>query len=143
MDTQERRVGFRTVELVQEPLTEQPGTSFFFRVNGRPIFAAGSNWIPAGSYPNRVTREDYRQLLSLLVEGGQNMIRVWGGGYYESEHFYDLCDELGILVWQDFMFACASYPANLDNFRKSVTSEATQVVKKLAHHPCLVLFAGK
>lgn len=90
-----------------------------------------------------MTRQDYRELLTLLVNGGQNAIRVWGGGYYEDDDFYDLCDELGIIVWQDFMFACAAYPADTEAFRNNVEGEAKQAVKRLAHHPCLALFAGK
>lgn len=90
-----------------------------------------------------MTKQDYRELLTLLVQGGQNAIRIWGGGYYENDDFYDICDELGILVWQDFMFACASYPAELAAFRENVEKEAIHAVKRLAHHPCLALFAGK
>lgn len=77
------------------------------------------------------------------MQGGQNAIRVWGGGYYESDDFYDLCDTMGILVWQDFMFACAAYPADVKSFRDNVHTEAMEAVKRLGHHPCLVLFAGK
>lgn len=139
----EKRTGFRKLELVQEPYCSQPGTSFYFRVNDNPVFLAGSNWIPAGSYPTRITKADYRELLTMLVQGGQNAIRVWGGGYYEDDDFYDLCDELGILIWQDFMFACAAYPADVPAFRENVRQEAIHAVKRLGHHPCLALFAGK
>lgn len=79
----------------------------------------------------------------MLVKGGQNSIRVWGGGFYEHDDLYDLCNELGILVWQDFMFACAAYPADLPAFRENVEKEAIHAVKRLAHHPCIALFAGK
>jgi beta-mannosidase len=142
-NSKECRFGFRKIEVVQEPLKTQPGTSFYFKVNDVPIFLAGSNWIPADSFPARITRTRYQDWLKLLVEGGQNAIRVWGGGYYEDEDFYNTCDELGILVWQDFMFGCAAYPADLESFRDNVQQEAIAAVKRLSHHASLAIFAGK
>ncbi|CAK7219173.1 hypothetical protein SBRCBS47491_003756 [Sporothrix bragantina] len=137
--TETRRVGFRTATLVEE--NDAHGMSFYFRINNTDIFAGGSCWIPADMLPPKVTADDYRAWLTMMVEGNQIMTRVWGGGYYEDDAFYDICDELGILVWQDFMFACGSYPAN-PAFLKSVEIEARQILRRLAHHPAIVLYAG-
>ncbi|CEQ39941.1 SPOSA6832_01502 [Sporobolomyces salmonicolor] len=123
LDSTERQIGFRRVRVVQEPLNDQPGTSFCFEINNTPIFSGGSNWIPLDPFLSNATPERYRQWLELLVEGHQNMVRVWGGGVYEDDAFYDTCDELGILVWQDFMFACGAYPAHPD-FLATVKEEA-------------------
>lgn len=136
-----QRFGFRSLRLVQDKLDDAPGTTFLFEVNGRRIFCGGSNWIPADNFLTQVTPERYRSWLELLVAGNQNMIRVWAGGIYEADIFYDLCDELGILVWQDFMFGCAIYPA-FDDLVANVEEEAKQVVKRLRNHPSLALFAG-
>ena len=139
--TRSKRLGIRKVELVQEPLIAQPGTSFFFKINNIPIFCGGSNWIPADSFLPRVSRGKYHDWVQLAADGNQNMLRVWGGGIYEDEAFYDACDELGILVWQDFLFACGNYPA-YPSFLKSVKQEAEANLKFLRHHPCIVLLAG-
>ncbi|GAA5954429.1 hypothetical protein JCM3765_004456 [Sporobolomyces pararoseus] len=141
IDSVKRKVGFRRVEIVQEPLLDAPGTSFCFRVNSIPFFVGGANWIPIDSLLSNATEERYRKWLELLVEGNQRMVRVWGGGIYEDDVFYEICDELGILVWQDFMFACGAYPAH-SRFLESVKQEATANVKRLRSHPCLALFAG-
>lgn len=133
--------GIRKVELVQDPLHGQPGTSFYFRVNDVPIFCGGSNWIPTDSFNPRTTKDKYREWVKLALDGNQSMLRVWGGGIYEDEAFYDACDDMGILVWQDFAFACGNYPAHQD-FLDSVRQEAVANVKLLRHHPCLVLLAG-
>jgi len=106
VDSKTERIAFRRVRVVQEPLIDQPGKTFLFEVNNIRIFCGGSNWIPADSFLTTVTTERYRAWLQLLIDGNQNMIRVWGGGIYEADPFYDICDELGILVWQDFMFGC-------------------------------------
>ncbi|ORY78257.1 glycoside hydrolase superfamily [Protomyces lactucae-debilis] len=135
------RLGLRVIELVQHSLEGQPGTSFFFRVNGVPIFAGGSNWIPADNFHCRLTRKDYFAWVKRAVDGGQNMLRVWGGGIYESDDFYDACDEYGILVWQDMMFGCGQYPAGHE-FMLSVKKEAIDNLTRLRHHPCLALFSG-
>jgi len=135
----EKRIGLRTLELRRH--SDNFGQSFVFVVNSVPIFAKGANWIPADSFPHRVTEQRYRQLISSAAEANMNMLRVWGGGIYESDTFYNLCDELGILIWQDFMFACSMYPAH-DEFVRSVTAEATYQVQRLRHHPCIVLWCG-
>ena len=109
MDKRTYTVGLRTIELRQEP--DEWGRSFTFVVNGVPIFAKGSNWIPADSFPTRVSYEHLEHLIGSAAIANHNMIRVWGGGFYEDEYFYDLCDRYGILVWQDFMFACADLSA--------------------------------
>lgn len=133
------RVGLRTLELRQQ--TDAAGKSFMFVVNGVPVFAKGANWIPADSFPERVTRERYRQLLESARDANMNMLRVWGGGYYEMDEFYELCDELGIMVWQDFMFACSMYPGD-EKFLESVRAEATDNVRRLRNHPSIVLWCG-
>ncbi|KAK2580314.1 hypothetical protein KPH14_012551 [Odynerus spinipes] len=134
------RIGFRTVELVQEPL--EKGLSFYFRVNGIPIFAKGSNFIPASIFPELAAKYHViRHLLLSAKEAHMNMLRVWGGGMYESDLFYDLADELGIMIWQDFMFACSMYPTS-ETFLNSVKEEVTQNVRRLKIHPSIVLWAG-
>ena len=133
------RVGLRTLELRQQP--DASGKSFMFVVNGVPVFAKGANWIPADSFPERVTRERYRQLIGSARDANMNMLRVWGGGYYEADDFYELCDELGIMVWQDFMFACSMYPGD-EKFLESVRAEAEDNVRRLRNHPSVVLWCG-
>ncbi len=139
LDEAATRVGLRTLELRQQP--DQWGKSFEFVVNGVPVFAKGGNWIPADSFPTRVTRERYRQLLESARDANMNMLRVWGGGIYELDDFYELCDELGLMVWQDFMFACSMYPGDKD-FLESVRAEAVDNVRRLRNHPSVVLWCG-
>ena len=134
-----RRVGFRTVELVQEPLSQ--GLSFYFKINNKPIFMKGSNWIPAHVIPTLNTRDQYYDLLYSAREAHMNMLRVWGGGIYELDSFYDIADELGILIWQDFMFACSMYPADQETLQ-TVSEEVRQQVRRLQHHASLALWAG-
>lgn len=134
-------LGLRRLRLVQEPVAGEPGTGFYFEVNNRPIFAGGANWIPADNLTPRIGRETYRRLLVAAVEANMSMLRVWGGGIYENEVFYELCDELGLLVWQDFMFACGIYPAHAE-FLASVRAEAEIQVRRLRHHACLALWCG-
>ncbi|KAJ7342620.1 glycoside hydrolase [Mycena albidolilacea] len=145
LDESTTRVGFRRVALVQEPLEEPDqygtGTSFLFEVNGVRIFAGGSNWVPADNFLTTIAPERFRAWLTLLRDGNQNMVRLWGGGVYEPDVFYDVCDELGILVWQDFQFACGVYPAH-DSFVASVRKEAEDNVRRLRHHPSIALFCG-
>ncbi|KAE9410164.1 glycoside hydrolase [Gymnopus androsaceus JB14] len=145
LDAKTLRIGFRSVKLVQEALEEPDqygtGTTFLFEVNGVRMFMGGSNWIPADNFLTTITPERYRAWLTLLKDGNQNMVRLWGGGIYEPDVFYDVCDELGLLVWQDFQFACGVYPAH-DSFVASVRKEAAQNVKRLRHHPAMALFCG-
>ena len=139
VDTWETRVGLRTVVLDRHP--DEYGESFQFVVNGQAIFAKGANWIPAHSFVSQVTRADYDALLTDATDVHMNMLRVWGGGIYESDDFYDLCDEKGLLVWQDFMFACAMYPGH-EAFLKLVQAEAEYQVARLAPRACLALWCG-
>lgn len=134
-----RRIGLRTIVVDRHP--DQWGESFQFVVNGRPVFVKGANWIPAHSFVAGLTRADYARDLESAVRANMNCVRVWGGGVYESEDFYDLCDELGLLVWQDFMFACALYPSD-EPFVESVRAEAAVQVRRLHHRACLALWCG-
>ena len=133
------RIGLRTIKLDRS--RDGGGERFRFVVNGRPIFAKGANWIPAHSFVARLGRDDYARDLRAAADAHMNMIRVWGGGIYESEDFYDLCDELGLLVWQDFMFACAIYPGDAA-FVRSVRDEAQFQIRRLRHRACLALWCG-
>ena len=139
LDIWERRIGLRTITL--DRAADEFGESFRFVVNGRPIFAKGANWIPAHSFVSEAGAGVYEDLLTSVAEANMNMIRVWGGGIYEQEIFYDLCDEKGLLVWQDFMFACALYPGD-KGFLDQVAREATYQVRRLAHRACLALWCG-
>jgi beta-mannosidase len=134
-----RRLGLRTIKLDRH--ADAAGETFQFVVNGRAIFAKGANWIPAHSFVAGLTREQYARDLRSATAAHMNMIRVWGGGIYESEEFYDVCDQLGLLVWQDFMFACSLYPGDAA-FRRSVRTEAEQQVRRLRHRACLALWCG-
>ncbi|HKD76793.1 MAG TPA: glycoside hydrolase family 2 protein, partial [Ktedonobacterales bacterium] len=141
MDERQLRVGVRRIELVQAPIADQAGTSFYFRVNDAPIFCQGANWIPADNFLPQVTPERYRQWLELARDAHMNMVRVWGGGIYEQDVFYDLCDEMGLLIWQDFMFACGMYPAH-EHFLANITAEAEAQIRRLRHHPSVALWSG-
>lgn len=136
----ERKIGFR--QIVLDSSKDEIGSKFAFKVNGREIFAKGANWIPADALPSRATPELVRDRLQSAVDANMNMIRVWGGGQYEPDWFYDLCSELGILVWQDFMFACNLYPAHDRNWLRSVRLEADQQIKRLSSHACMALWCG-
>ncbi|MBB6053995.1 glycoside hydrolase family 2 protein [Armatimonas rosea] len=133
-------IGFRELELVREK--DAAGESFLFKVNGQPLFIKGANWIPDHSLPTTITKSRLRQRLTAARDAGFNMLRVWGGGLYESQDFYSLCDELGILVWQDFAFACATYPDDDPLFVESVRAEAIANIRRLRHHPSLALWCG-
>jgi beta-mannosidase len=140
LDHKSYQVGLRTLELRREP--DEWGESFTFVVNGTPVFAKGSNWIPADSFPARVTPEMLDSLLGAAAATNHNMIRIWGGGYYETEVFYDLCDRYGILVWQDFMFACSVYPLTDPEFLANLEIETREQVRRLRHRACLALWCG-
>ncbi len=137
--TWSRRIGLRTIALDRSK--DQWGESFRFVVNGRPVFAKGANWIPAHSFVAGLTRADYERDLQSAVRANMNMMRVWGGGLYESEEFYDVCDELGLLVWQDFMFACTLYPGDRA-FLASVQTEAEHNIRRIRHRASLALWCG-
>jgi beta-mannosidase len=133
------RVGLRTVEVVNQ--RDKDGKSFTIKINGAPVFMKGANYIPSDSFVDRVTPERYRALLRSAADAHMNMLRVWGGGVYEDDRFYDLADELGLLVWQDFMFACSMYPGD-EAFVENVRGEAVENVRRLRNHPSLALWAG-
>ena len=140
LDRQQYQIGLRTLELSQQ--LDEWGRSFTFVVNGVPIFAKGANWIPSDSFPTRLTPAHLEHLIKSAAMAHQNMLRVWGGGYYEEEIFYDLCDRYGILVWQDFMFACAIYPLDDPAFVENVRHEVVYNVRRLRHRACLALWCG-
>ncbi|MCR4954168.1 MAG: glycoside hydrolase family 2 protein [Treponema sp.] len=121
--------------------SNQPGRSLYFENNGRRIFAKGSNWIPADALPSKMTSERYKDLLQSAVDANQNCIRVWGGGIYENDIFYELCDELGLIVWQDCMFACSTYPVT-DDFLAEVTRELEYQIPRLKSHACIGIWCG-
>ncbi|WP_434620149.1 beta-mannosidase [Tabrizicola sp. M-4] len=134
-----RRIGLRDLALVSQP--DAAGRSFGFRVNGHDVFARGANWIPADALHGRITPDGVRDLLQSAIDANMNMIRIWGGGRYEPDWFYDLCDEMGLMVWQDFMFACNLYPSTPD-FLADVAAEVRDVVSRLNHHACIALWCG-
>ena len=140
LDVQSRRIGLRTLRLDRH--NDAWGESFQFVVNGVPFFAKGANWIPDDGILSRMTPQRYRQRVAAAAGANMNMLRVWGGGIYEDEAFYDACDELGVTVWQDFMFACSAYPCRDAAFRASVEAEARDNVRRMRHHPCIALWCG-
>ncbi|MGW5263278.1 glycosyl hydrolase 2 galactose-binding domain-containing protein [Microbispora sp. NPDC004025] len=129
------RIGFRSVEL------DRTDDAFTFVINGKPVFVKGFNWIPDDCFPSRITRERLAERFAQAAAAGANCLRVWGGGMYESEDFYDLADEMGLLVWQDFPFACAAYPEE-GGFAAEVEAEAREHVARLTRHASLVLWCG-
>ncbi|MFC7614077.1 glycoside hydrolase family 2 protein [Actinokineospora soli] len=138
-DSYHRRIGFRTITVDTTP--DEIGTPFTFVVNGKPVFAKGANWIPDDHFLTRITRDQLARRVDQAVAANLNMLRVWGGGIYETEDFYDVCDERGVLVWQDFPFACASYPEE-EPLWSEVAAEAREHVARLTPHPSLALWNG-
>ncbi|MDR3687964.1 MAG: glycoside hydrolase family 2 TIM barrel-domain containing protein [Fimbriimonas sp.] len=137
-------IAYREVGLVQTRLLQEPdafGESFEFEVNGKPLWIRGANWIPDHSFPSVVDKTRYRDRLEKAKDMGFNMLRVWGGGLYETDEFYELCDELGLLVWQDFAFACSYYPDDAE-WQETIRVEAETNVKRLRSHPALALWCG-
>jgi beta-mannosidase len=139
LDKLNYQIGLRTIKLKQDP--DEWGESFTFVVNGVPVFAKGADWIPADSFPTRIADAQLEFLIKSAADAHMNMLRVWGGGLYESESFYDLCDRFGILIWQDFTFACGIYPED-DAFAESVHIEAIENVRRLRHRASLALWCG-
>ena len=133
------RTGIRTVKLVTEK--DKDGESFYFLLNGKRVFAKGANYIPQDLFQDRVAPGQYQKLLEDVKASNMNMLRVWGGGIYEDDMFYQLCDARGILVWQDFMYACALYPSN-GRFLKTAAFEALEQIERLRQHPCIALWCG-
>ena len=135
------RFGFRTVELVQKPIAGSKGLSFYFKINGIEVFLKGSNWIPADALRDRVTKDVIDLFLDAAISANINVLRVWGGGGFESDYFYETCDRLGILIWQDLMFACAMYPTNPE-FLNLIGNESAYQVKRLYNHPSIIVWSG-
>jgi beta-mannosidase len=138
-DEQKTQFGIRTLKVVQKK--DEVGTSFYFELNGVPVFAKGANYIPNDNFLPRVTKERYEHAVKSAADANMNMLRVWGGGIYENDIFYDLCDQYGIMIWHDFMFACSMYPGDV-TFLENVKQEAIDNVKRLRNHPCLALWCG-
>lgn len=138
IDLEKRKVGIRTIEVILE---ENGENTFKFFINKKKIFIKGVNWIPTDSFLPRASEEKYRKLFFLAKKANCNMIRIWGGGVYEQDILYKLCDELGLMVWQDFMFACGAYP-EYDEFIENIKIEVKQNVERLQHHPSLALWCG-
>jgi beta-mannosidase len=134
-----KKIGFREIDVITEP--DDTGISMYFRVNGRDIFAKGANWIPMDALPENESAQRYETLLNDAVEANMNMLRVWGGGQYERDIFYEICDKKGILIWQDFMFSCSLYPADED-FLNNVQEEIKYQILRLKDHPSIALWCG-
>ncbi|ESQ91501.1 beta-mannosidase [Asticcacaulis sp. AC460] len=138
-DTRKVKTGLRTIKVIQTP--DAAGASFYFELNGVPVFMKGANYIPNDSFLPRVTHDVYDKVVASAVDTHMNMLRVWGGGVYEDDYFYDLCDRNGILVWQDFMFACSMLPGD-EAFLDNVRQEAVQNIRRLRNHACIALWSG-
>lgn len=134
-----KNIGIRTIELIQDK--DSIGKSFYFKLNGIPVFMKGANYIPPDNFLPRVRKEQYQTIVKNAVDANMNMLRVWGGGVYADDAFYEACDKNGILVWQDFMFACAMYPGD-DHFIENVAEEIIGQVERLRNHPCIALWCG-
>ncbi|HEX9975073.1 MAG TPA: glycoside hydrolase family 2 protein, partial [bacterium] len=139
LDEDTQKIGIRTIRVVQE--RDEKGKSFYFELNGVPVFAKGANYIPNDNFVPRVTPEKYELIVKSAADANMNMLRVWGGGIYENDIFYDLCDKYGIMIWQDFIFACAMYPGD-EAFLENIKQEAIQNVKRLRNHPCIAIWCG-
>lgn len=135
----ERRIGLRNIRVLQIP--DEQGRSFYLELNGVPVFSKGANYIPNDLFLPRVSKAHYEKAIQSAVDANMNMLRIWGGGIYENDVFYELCDEQGIMVWQDFMFACSMYPGN-EAFLEDVRQEAIDNVRRLRNHACIALWCG-
>jgi beta-mannosidase len=138
-DTSETKVGIRSLEVVRQK--DSIGTSMFIRLNGVPVFMKGADYIPQDNFQSRVTRERYEHMIRSAAQANMNMLRVWGGGIYEDDLFYDLCDSYGILIWHDLMFACAMYPAD-SSFLENVRQEVIDNITRIRNHPSVALYCG-
>lgn len=138
-DLKSYSIGIRSIELVREK--DSIGTSFYFKLNGIPVFMKGANYIPQDNFQNRITRNDYEYMIKSANEANMNMLRVWGGGVFQDNAFYEMCDKYGILVWHDMMFACGMYPST-DEFYESVKSEILDNITRIRNHPSLAVYCG-
>jgi beta-mannosidase len=141
LDTSTKKFGIRTIKVIQRALSSEPGKTFMFNINGRDIFTQGGDWIPADNLLPRLTRDKYRSWIKIAARGNLNMIRVWGGGIYESEDFFDACDNMGILVWHDYAFACGDFPVH-DEYLDSVAREVEAQTLRLRGRASLALLCG-
>jgi Beta-galactosidase/beta-glucuronidase len=139
IDINSRRIGLRNIKVINKE--DNDGKSFYIEVNGKPFFAKGANYIPNDIILTNIKKDDYKRIFDDIKSANLNMIRVWGGGIYEDDYFYELADEYGILIWQDFMFACTAYPAD-DNFLNLVAKEAEYNLKRLRNHPSIAMWCG-
>ena len=133
------KTGIRTLEIVREK--DEQGQSMFVKLNGKAVFMKGANYIPLDNFPNRVPESWYEYIIKSAADVNMNMLRIWGGGIYEMDAFYEMCDKYGILVWQDMMFACGMFPAD-EHYLNSVAEEVKDNVKRLRNHPCIALWNG-
>ena len=138
-DTETTHIGIRSLRVVRDK--DEAGTTFYFELNGKPLFAKGANYIPQDNFLPCVTPERYEKTILDAVDANMNMLRVWGGGIYENDLFYDLCDKYGILVWQDFMFACSTYPMTAERL-ENIRQEAIDNIVRLRNHPCIAIWCG-
>ena len=138
-DTETTHIGIRSLRVVRDK--DEAGTTFYFELNGKPLFAKGANYIPQDNFLPRVTPERYEKTILDAVDANMNMLRVWGGGIYENDLFYDLCDKYGILVWQDFMFACSTYPMTAERL-ENIRQEAIDNIVRLRNHPCIAIWCN-
>lgn len=141
LDQSTQNIGVRTIRLIREKDAQGEGESFCFEVNGKIIFSKGANYIPQDVFTPRLAEETYEKLIGTAKRSNMNMLRIWGGGIYEEDLFYDLCDQNGIMVWQDFMFACAFYPWDAE-FLENVRKEAEYNVRRLRNHPSIAIWCG-
>lgn len=141
LDQKTGQFGIREVKLIQEP-NGGDSQKFIFRVNGKDVFCMGANWVPADCFPGTISEDRYKHLIRLTHEANFNMLRIWGGGIYEDDIFYRLCDENGIMVWQDMMFACADIPDNDPDFTMALIPEFKYQVKRIRNHPCIAHWCG-
>ena len=141
LDRATRRTGIRSIRIAQDPHPEK-GRYFILEVNGQPVFAKGANWVPPDTIFSRITPEHYRKLVKLAADANFNALRIWGGGLYADHAMLDACDELGLLVWHDFVFACSKYPGDDPEFLQNVREEVAHVSRELSAHPSLVVWCG-
>ncbi|MCS7179904.1 MAG: glycoside hydrolase family 2 protein, partial [bacterium] len=139
-DRRNVRFGLRKIEVVQKD--DGDGKSFIFEINGKKVYCKGANWVPPDTIFARVSKNKYKKLIDYAIEQNFNMLRIWGGGIYEDEYFYNLCDEIGLMLWQDFMFACGYYPDDKNEFIKNVEKEIEIIIKELRNHPSIILWCG-
>ena len=136
-----KRIGVRKVEIDQS-LHPVEGQYFIIRINDRPIFLKGGNWVPPDMIYSSVTHEKLAKLVDLAVTANFNMLRIWGGGTWAGHDLLELCDEKGLIVWHDFLFACAKYPGDNPEFLAEIRKEVTWAVREFAHHPSLAVWCG-